>query len=90
MQERRRPSVQGGAQKEEKLLIHLENHRGGEKITWNQNKFPDKFLQMEERNPRVAADCLKSKTPKIGMGGSLRAAYLYFMMVNLIGIQALL
>ena len=49
MQERRRPSVQGGAQKEEKLLIHLENHRGGEKITWNQNKFSDKFLQMEDR-----------------------------------------
>ena len=69
MQERRRPSVQGCAQKEEKLLIHLENHRGGEKITWNQNKLPDKFLQMEERNPRVAADCLKLKTPKIGMGG---------------------
>ena len=39
--------MQGGAQKEEKLLIHLENHRGGEKITWNRNKFPDKFLQME-------------------------------------------
>ena len=43
--------MQGGAQKEEKLLIHLENHRGGEKITWNQNKFLSVIMKHKEKSP---------------------------------------